>query len=82
MLIIDVALIYTVLLLSFSLRLGYFYIPFGEMYILMGIAPLIAIPIFIKFGLYRAIVRYIGFSALWTIVKAVSLYSDYQRQTP
>jgi FlaA1/EpsC-like NDP-sugar epimerase len=75
MLIIDVALIYTVLLLSFSLRLGYFYIPFGEMYILMGIAPLIAIPIFIKFGLYRAIVRYIGFSALWTIVKAVSLYS-------
>ncbi|WPE17685.1 polysaccharide biosynthesis protein [Candidatus Thioglobus autotrophicus] len=41
----------------------------------MLFAPLVAIPIFIKFGLYRAIVRYIGFKALWVIVQAVSLYS-------
>ena len=29
----------------------------------------------IKFGLYRAIVRYIGFKALWAIIQAVSLFA-------
>ncbi|MDO6563991.1 nucleoside-diphosphate sugar epimerase/dehydratase [Amphritea sp. 1_MG-2023] len=37
------------------------------------LAPLIAIPIFIKMGMYRAIIRYIGYRAQWTVVKAVSL---------
>ncbi|RTE66805.1 polysaccharide biosynthesis protein [Amphritea opalescens] len=37
------------------------------------IAPVIAIPIFIKLGMYRAIIRYIGYRAQWTVVKAVSL---------
>lgn len=37
------------------------------------LAPVIAIPIFIKLGLYRAIIRYIGYRAQWTVVKAVSL---------
>ncbi|SER06671.1 NDP-sugar epimerase, includes UDP-GlcNAc-inverting 4,6-dehydratase FlaA1 and capsular polysaccharide biosynthesis protein EpsC [Amphritea atlantica] len=37
------------------------------------IAPVIAIPIFIKLGLYRAIIRYIGYRAQWTVIKAVSL---------
>lgn len=39
------------------------------------IAPLIAIPIFIKFGLYRAIFRYTGMAALFTISKAVAAYA-------
>ena len=29
--------------------------------------PIIAIPIFVRFGLYRAIIRFIGFKALWAI---------------
>lgn len=37
------------------------------------IAPVVAIPIFIKLGLYRSIIRYIGYRAQWTVVKAVSL---------
>jgi len=37
------------------------------------LSPVIAIPIFIKLGLYRAIIRYIGYRAQWTVVKAVSL---------
>ena len=37
--------------------------------------PFIAVPIFIRLGLYRAIIRYIGFLAMWAVVKAVSLYS-------
>lgn len=37
------------------------------------LAPVIAIPVFIKLGLYRAIIRYIGYRAQWTVVKAVTL---------
>jgi FlaA1/EpsC-like NDP-sugar epimerase len=39
------------------------------------IAPLIGLPIFINFGLYRAIFRYTGMAALFTIVKAVAVYA-------
>ncbi|MBN0986874.1 polysaccharide biosynthesis protein [Amphritea pacifica] len=37
------------------------------------LAPVIAIPIFIRLGLYRAVIRYIGYRAQWTVVKAVTL---------
>ena len=37
--------------------------------------PVIATTIFVRFGLYRSVIRYIGFKALWAIVKAVSLYA-------
>lgn len=37
------------------------------------VAPIVAIPLFIRLGLYRAVIRYIGNKALWTVVKAVSL---------
>ncbi|MDH3535693.1 MAG: polysaccharide biosynthesis protein, partial [Gammaproteobacteria bacterium] len=64
--------------LSFSLRLGEFYFPQGKeleyLYLFIA-APIIAIPIFIKMGLYRAVIRYVGIVALWTIVQAVSLYT-------
>ncbi|MRS98712.1 NAD-dependent epimerase/dehydratase family protein [Ralstonia pickettii] len=38
------------------------------------LAPLLAFPIFVRFGLYRAIFRYTGMSALVSTAKAVSLY--------
>ena len=75
MICIDVLLIVAVLLLSFSVRLGEWFWPQGDLVYLIFFAPLIAIPIFIKFGLYRAIVRYIGFKALWVIVQAISLFA-------
>jgi len=75
MLFADVMMLFLALWASFSMRLGQFYqIDKGE-YWLFIITPLIAIPLFIKFGLYRAIVRYIGFRALWSIIKAVTLYA-------
>ena len=77
MLSIDVVMIYLVLILSISLRLGQVYVPHDEMLMIVAVAPFIAIPIFIKFGLYRAIVRYIGFSALWAIIQAVSIYATF-----
>ena len=70
---------------SFSLRLGVFFtlddlnfVPGEarqEVLYLFLIAPLIAIPIFIKLGLYRALIRYMGFVAMWTVLKAVSLFT-------
>jgi len=60
--------------LAFSLRLGELYVPEGNVAWLFLLAPFIAIPIFIRLGLYRAIIRYIGFHSLWVVVKAVSLY--------
>ena len=75
MLFVDVLLIVIILAFSFSMRLGEWFWPQGDLVYLLFFAPLVAIPIFIKFGLYRAIVRYIGFKALWVIVQAVSLYA-------
>ena len=74
-LLFDFIVITLPLWVSFSLRLGEFYWPEGSVIWLFAVAPFIATPIFIKLGLYRAIIRYIGFHSLWVVVKAVSLYS-------
>lgn len=75
MLFADALMLVFALWVSFSLRLGLFYIPKETVLLLFAVSPFIAIPIFIRLGLYRAIVRYIGFKALWTIIKAVSIYA-------
>ena len=75
MLFIDSVLLVLILLTSFSIRLGYWYFPEDDLLWVIFGAPIIAVPIFIRFGLYRAIIRYIGFKALWAIVKSVSLYA-------
>ena len=82
---LDLMLIPFALWCSFSLRLDIFFTPDGLYFVptearqkvlyLFLIAPVIAIPIFIKLGLYRAIIRYIGFVAMWSIINAVSLYT-------
>jgi len=80
---VDSAVLIIILLSSFSVRLGQWYWPGDElryafdtlnMSLIFGV-PIIAIPIFIRFGLYRTTIRYIGFNALWEIGKAVSLYA-------
>ena len=72
---IDLLLLPFALWASFSLRLGEFYLPKGDIKYLFLAVPIIAIPIFIRLGLYRAIIRYIGFLAMWSVVKAVSIYT-------
>ena len=75
LLLLDSVLIVAVILLSFSLRLEFLYLPDGDLiWVVLG-APIIAIPIFVRFGLYHAVIRYIGFKALWAIVQAASLYA-------
>jgi FlaA1/EpsC-like NDP-sugar epimerase len=72
---VDLLLLPFSLWLSFSLRLGEPYMPTGSIIYLFIAAPVIAIPIFIRLGLYRAIIRYIGFLAMWAVIKAVSFYT-------
>ena len=71
----DVVLVWLALWLAFFLRLGNpdFVEPLGGHAWLFGIAPLIAIPFFVRFGMYRAVMRYFGNDALMAIVKAVTL---------
>ena len=73
---VDSVFLVLILLFSFSLRLGHWYWP-EDANLLLAIfsAPLIAFLIFVKFGLYRAIIRFIGFKAIWAIVQAVSVYA-------
>jgi len=60
---------------ALSLRWGELYVPKSDEWYLFAAAPVIAVPIFIKMGLYRAIIRYIEVRALWTIIQATTLYA-------
>ena len=91
----DVILVWTALWLAFVVRLGIDEIinPLRDHTWLFLSAPIVAIPLFIRFGLYRAVLRYFGNDALIEIVKAVSLsalilgivvylYSNHQTVVP
>ncbi|WP_416427554.1 nucleoside-diphosphate sugar epimerase/dehydratase [Pseudomonas sp. App30] len=73
----DVLLVWGALWLAFMVRLGIedMYNPFIVHTWLFVCAPIVAIPLFIRFGMYRAVMRYFGNDALVAIVKAVSLSS-------
>ena len=75
MLLVDSVVLVSILLASFSIRLGYWYFPESDLIWVIFGAPIIATFIFVRFGLYRAVIRYVGFKALWSIVQAVSLYA-------
>jgi len=75
MIFIDSFLIIIILLASFSLRLEYWYWPKNEILWLILFSPLIAIPVFISFRLYRSVIRFTGVQALSTIAQAITLYS-------
>jgi FlaA1/EpsC-like NDP-sugar epimerase len=91
----DIVLVWSALWLSFVVRLGLEDIvnPFLTHTWLFISAPVIAIPLFIRFGLYRAVMRYFGNDALIAIIKAVTLsslilgvvvywYSNHQNVVP
>ncbi|NTS30275.1 polysaccharide biosynthesis protein [Phyllobacterium sp. BT25] len=59
--------------LSYLLRFGTFFIPNSEQALLMVAAPLIGLPVFIRFGLYRAVIRYLPDKAIWTMIQAVTI---------
>ncbi len=69
----DILFLPLALWIAFSLRLGEWYQPMGEQWWLFIAAPVIAIPIFVRIGLYRTTVRFMESRALWNIVHAVSV---------
>lgn len=71
----DIFLVWLSLWLAFIVRLGADHRVdlFGEQRWLFVIAPLIAIPLFIRFGMYRAVMRFVGKEVLVAIAKAVTV---------
>jgi len=75
----DTVILVAAILFSFSLRLGEIYIPpglfEGNVTWLILLSPVVAIPVFSYFGLYRAVIRYIGPKIYWSLGSAVCIYS-------
>lgn len=71
----DVILVWLALWLAFVVRLGLDEMnnPLVGHLWLFASASVVAIPIFVRFGMYRAVMRYFGNDALISIFKAVSL---------
>ncbi|APC19314.1 hypothetical protein BLL42_21915 [Pseudomonas frederiksbergensis] len=91
----DVMLVWGALWLAFVVRLGLDEVvnPLTDHLWLFLATPVISVPLFIRFGMYRAVLRYFGNDALIAIVKAVSLsalilgvvvywYSNHQNVVP
>ncbi|WP_223462484.1 MULTISPECIES: polysaccharide biosynthesis protein [unclassified Pseudomonas] len=91
----DISLVCFALWMAFVVRLGLDELvnPFTQHVWLFVSAPVIAIPLFIRFGMYRAVMRYFGNDALIAIIKAVTLsslilgvvvywYSNHQNVVP
>ncbi|WP_419711389.1 polysaccharide biosynthesis protein [Pseudomonas sp. NFX224] len=73
----DVLLVWLALWMAFVVRLGIDDLinPLeGHRWLFIS-APIVAIPLFVRFGMYRAVMRYFGNDALIAIIKAVSLSS-------
>ncbi|VVN15717.1 UDP-N-acetyl-alpha-D-glucosamine C6 dehydratase [Pseudomonas fluorescens] len=73
----DIVLVWIALWLAFLVRLGIddMVNPLLAHTWLFISAPIVAIPLFVRFGMYRAVMRYFGNDALIAIIKAVSLSS-------
>ena len=72
---LDVFLALLATWIAFTLRLDALHWPSGAQWWAYVLAPVISIPIFVRFGLYRAIFRYTGQAALQATGIAVFLYS-------
>jgi FlaA1/EpsC-like NDP-sugar epimerase len=71
---LDVLLSLLATYLAFALRLDTAFWPEGAQWWVFALAPALALPVFIRFGLYRAIFRYTGQAALTATAKAVGVY--------
>ncbi len=70
----DIALCVFAVWFAYYLRLGEFISMSGNLLIAAVTSPALAIPLFIGFGLYRAIFRYSGWPAMLAVARAVGLY--------
>lgn len=70
----DVLCAWAALWLAICLRLDVWELPNSNQTGTYLLAPLLAIPVMVKFGLYRAIFRYTGFAAMLTTMQAIAVY--------
>ena len=73
--VIDVFLALVSVWAAFYLRVDQTSLPQYQQKYVYLLAPLLAVPIFARFGLYRAIFRYTGMAALASTAKAVGVYT-------
>lgn len=73
MLISDLILIPLALWSAIALRLGTVAVPLDNIRWIFFVLPLFTIPIFIKLGLYRAVIRYFDEKILFTIILGMTL---------
>lgn len=71
----DVLSIEVSLYLALATRLDSLWVPMWSLLPLMLAAPIIALPVFFHYGLYRAVMRYVGLHAIVAVVKAVAAYT-------
>ena len=69
----DAVALVGVLWLSYQLRLVGSFEPTTAQWVLILLAPAVALPIFLRFGLYRAVIRYLPERAIWTVLQAMVL---------
>lgn len=71
----DIAALEVSLYLAMAMRFESLWVPTTSLAQLMLAAPVLALPVFLRFGLYRAVMRYVGLQAIVTIAKAVAVYT-------
>ena len=72
---LDMVLALLATWVAFSLRLDVLHWPTGLQWWVYGLTPVLFVPFYIRFGLYRAIFRYTGQAALVATAKATALYA-------
>ncbi|MDB5473448.1 MAG: polysaccharide biosynthesis protein [Devosia sp.] len=68
----DMAVLAAAVWCSYALRYGTYFVPGPKQSLLIAAAPLVAIPIFVRMGLYRAVIRYLPERAIWTMLQAMT----------
>ena len=71
---VDASLCVITVWLAYCFRLDGWVALSGIEWLPVGVSLMLALPIFIVMGLYRAIFRYAGWSAFITVLKAVAIY--------
>jgi FlaA1/EpsC-like NDP-sugar epimerase len=71
---VDLSVSLITVWLAFYLRIDQVGLPQYQQVYAYVLAPFLAVPIFVKFGLYRAIFRYTGLAAMISTAKAVGVY--------
>lgn len=73
MMCLDTAILMFAVWAAYSLRLAVWFEPNDRQLLVIAAAPIFAIPVFIKMGLYRSVIRYVGEQAIWAVIKSMTV---------